>query len=96
MLYRDRQDAGHKLAEALNDYQGQAGVVVLALPRGGVVLGRIVADALGAPLDLVVPRKIGAPQQEEYAIGAITESGQAVWNELERARVDPRYVEEVV
>ncbi|MBI4457957.1 phosphoribosyltransferase [Candidatus Uhrbacteria bacterium] len=91
MLFRDRQDAAVKLAEKLAKYRGKPDVTVVALPRGGVVLGRIVADALEAPLDLVVPRKIGAPENEEYAIGAITETGEAVWNSAERARVSDAY-----
>lgn len=60
------------------------------------MVGKVVADALGVPLDIVVPRKIGFPGQEEYAIGAITETGEAVWNETERARVSEDYVAEVM
>lgn len=96
MQFRDRNDAGQKLAEALIAYQDKPGVLVVALPRGGVVLGRIVADALGAPLDIVVPRKIGAPWHEEYAIGAIGEMGDAVWNEEEKARTPQHYLENAV
>ena len=96
MVFRDRADAGRRLAEALRKYGGRRDVTVVALPRGGVVLGRIVADALGAPLDIVVPRKIGSPGNEEYAIGAITESGHAVWNEAERALADESYIERTV
>jgi putative phosphoribosyl transferase len=55
-----------------------------------------VADALDAPLDLVVPRKIGAPFDPEYAIGALTESGDVVWNEAERAGCDPEELEAIV
>lgn len=89
MRFLDREDGGRRLAKALEAYGGRKDVVVVALPRGGVVLGRVVADALGAPLDLVVPRKLGAPGHEEYAIGALTESGEPVWNEAERPRFDP-------
>lgn len=96
MIFRDRQDAARKLLPKLESYRGRPDVVVIALPRGGVVLGRIVADALGAPLDIVVPRKIAAPENEEYAIGAITETGEAVWNSQERARVADAYAEEVM
>jgi len=92
MSFRDREDAGRRLAAALSAYRRKPDVVVVALPRGGVVLGRIVADALAAPLDLVVPRKIGAPNNEEYAIGAITEEGDAVWNEAERALAGDDYL----
>lgn len=96
MRFQNREDAGRKLAKALEAYAGRKDVVVVALPRGGVVLGRIIADALGAPLDLVVPRKLGAPGHEEYAIGALTESGEAVWNEAEHGRFDHVALDAVV
>ncbi|MFE9171364.1 phosphoribosyltransferase [Streptomyces kebangsaanensis] len=74
MRFRDRAQAGRKLAERLRA-RSEAGAlpdpVVLALPRGGVAVAREVARALGAPLDVVVVRKIGAPFQEEYGLGAI-------------------------
>ena len=72
MIFRDRQDAGRRLAEALEKYRG-ADAIVLAIPRGGVVVGYEVARALGLPLDVIIPRKIGAPYQPELAIGAIGE-----------------------
>lgn len=84
-MYKDRHDAGTKLAGALSRYAGRGDATVIALPRGGVIVGRAVADALALPLDVVVTRKIGAPGHEEYAIGALTERGDAVWNETERA-----------
>lgn len=96
MIFRNREEAARKLAEALKRFSAHPDTVVLALPRGGVVLGRIVADALALPLDIVVPRKIGAPGNEEYAIGAITEAGDAVWNAAERARTSDSYVARVV
>ncbi len=96
MPFQDRQDAARRLAEKLKEYRGRPDVTVIALPRGGVVLGRVVADFLDAPLDLVVPRKIGAPGNEEYAIGAITEEGDAVWNEAERAGAGESYVAQEV
>jgi len=95
MIFLDRQEAGKLLAEKLKKY-ADADAVVLALPRGGVVLGRIVADRLNAPLDIVVPRKIGAPFNEEYAIGAVTESGEAVWNEAEKSAAGAAYCERAV
>jgi predicted phosphoribosyltransferase len=74
MRFRDRAQAGRKLAERLRTRR-EAGAlpdpVVLALPRGGVAVAREVARALDAPLDVVVVRKIGAPFQEEYGLGAI-------------------------
>ena len=90
MRYRDRRDAGRRLAEALKGFAGER-VVILALPRGGVVLGVEVARALSAPLDLVIPRKVGHPDFPEYGIAAVTETGEVVVNEAEVARVDPAW-----
>ncbi|HTK05185.1 MAG TPA: phosphoribosyltransferase family protein [Candidatus Eisenbacteria bacterium] len=92
MLFADRDDAGRRLAERLSGYAGIADGLVVALPRGGVVVGRVVADALRLPLDIVVPRKIGAESNPEYAIGAVTEEGDVVWNEAERRQADPAYL----
>jgi putative phosphoribosyl transferase len=69
-MFADRREAGERLAHALEGFAG-GDVVVLAIPRGGVVVGEVVARALGAPLDVVVPRKIGAPGNPELGIGAI-------------------------
>ena len=81
MRFRDRQEAGQALAEALIGYKGQQDAVVLGLPRGGVVLAFEVAQTLGLPLDVTCPHKIGAPHQPELAIGAITESGEGHFDE---------------
>lgn len=70
MIFKDRVEAGRRLAEALEAYRSPE-TVVFAIPRGGVVVGREVAEALCAPLEIVIPRKIGAPGQPELAIGAI-------------------------
>lgn len=96
MRFKNREDAGRKLSGALKAYAGAKDAVVVALPRGGVVVGRAVADALKLPLDIVVPRKLGAPGQEEYAIGALVEGGEAVWNEAERGRFKPAALEDIV
>ncbi|HET6922256.1 MAG TPA: phosphoribosyltransferase family protein, partial [Anaeromyxobacteraceae bacterium] len=74
MLFEDRRDAGRRLAELLARYRDDR-PVVLGLPRGGVVVAAEVARALGAPLDVVVARKLGAPGIPEYGIGAIAEGG---------------------
>lgn len=71
-LFRDRGDAGEKLAARLASYSAEFPVIV-ALPRGGVPVAREVSDALGAPLDVVLVRKLGAPLQPEYGIGAVGE-----------------------
>ncbi len=69
--YADRSDAGRALAAWLADYAGRSDVVVLGLPRGGVPVAAQVARALGAPLDVLVVRKVGVPGQPELAMGAI-------------------------
>ena len=75
MFFENREEAGRQLAARLAAYRGPS-TVVLALPRGGVPVGREIAKALGAPLDLLLVRKIGAPNQPELAIGAIADGGQ--------------------
>ncbi|HEX8959888.1 MAG TPA: phosphoribosyltransferase family protein, partial [Solirubrobacterales bacterium] len=73
-LFADRREAGRRLAEALERLRDED-PVVLALPRGGVPVGYEVARALGAPLDIVLVRKLGSPFNPEYGIGAIAEGG---------------------
>lgn len=70
-LFHDREDAGRRLAQALAGYAGRRDLLVLALPRGGVPVGYQVARALGAPLDVLVVRKLGVPGHRELAMGAI-------------------------
>jgi putative phosphoribosyl transferase len=72
MPFADRRDAGRELAHALRRYKSE-GVVVLALPRGGVPVAAEVAEALSAPLDLILVRKIGVPFQPELAMGAVVD-----------------------
>jgi predicted phosphoribosyltransferase len=73
--YRDRTDAGRRLAAELREYAERPDVIVLALPRGGVPVGYEVARALRAPLDVLVVRKLGLPAHPELAIGAIASGG---------------------
>ena len=82
MRFNDRADAGRQLAQQLLQYKDSPDVMVIALPRGGVVTGFEIAHTLGVPLDIVVPRKIGAPGQPELAVGALTEEGEPLLNEL--------------
>jgi putative phosphoribosyl transferase len=77
----NRQAAGRALAEALDAYRDRDDVIVLALPRGGVPVALEIAAALGAPLDLMLVRKLGTPGQEELAMGAIASGGGRVMNE---------------
>jgi putative phosphoribosyl transferase len=81
MLFRDRREAGRRLAERLRHYAGRDDVVVLALPRGGIPVGYEVTRELGAPLDVFVVRKLGLPGHPEFAMGAIASGGVAVLNQ---------------
>jgi len=80
-LFADRKDAGRKLARDLLEYKARANVIVLALPRGGVPVAHEVAQALNAPLDIMLVRKLGLPGHEELAMGAIASGGVRVLNE---------------
>lgn len=80
MLFKDRADAGRKLAEELPSYAGRTDVIVLGLPRGGVPVAFEVAKALKAPLDIFLVRKLGVPGQKELAMGAIAPGGVRVLN----------------
>src|SRR3989304_6716893 len=79
-LFADRVEAGRLLASALASAISK-NAIVLAIPRGGVVVGFEVARALGVPLDVIIPRKIGAPDNPELAIGAMTEDGTVILDE---------------
>ncbi len=79
-MFRNRTEAGRALATKLMGFAGRGDVVVLALPRGGAVVGYEVAQALNAPLDVFVVRKLGTPGQPELAMGAIASGGIIVLN----------------
>jgi putative phosphoribosyl transferase len=79
--FRDRAEAGLLLAKKLRKYANRKDVLILALPRGGVPVGFEVANALNAPLDIFVVRKLGVPGEEELAMGAIATGGFRVLNE---------------
>jgi predicted phosphoribosyltransferase len=79
-LYRDRRDAGEKLADSLQDLRGTRDLLILALPRGGVPVAEPVARRLGAPLDVFMVRKIGLPGHEELAMGAVASGGIVLVN----------------
>lgn len=80
MYFHDRTEAGQKLAKTLTSFSGKENTIVIALPRGGVVIGYEVAKLLHRPLDIICSKKIGAPSNPEFAIGAITDSGKTIWN----------------
>lgn len=93
MSYINRQDAGKRLAQALGHFKSKD-TVVLALPRGGIVLGVEVAKELKAPLGLVLVRKIGHPSYAEYAIGAVAEGENPVYNEAEAEAIDEDWLKQ--
>ncbi|MFH1253804.1 MAG: phosphoribosyltransferase [bacterium] len=81
MVFKDRADAGKKLAEKLINHIDQNNTIVIGLPRGGVVVAFEVAKKLKLPLDIIVSRKIGMPGQPEFAVGAITADGKEVFDQ---------------
>jgi len=81
MVFKDRADAGRKLAEKLINHANQKDAIVIGLPRGGVVVAFEVAKNLNLPLDIIISRKIGMPGQPEFAIGAITADGKEVFDQ---------------
>lgn len=95
MVFADRAQAGKLLAEALKKYVNK-NAVIYALPRGGIVVACEVAKKLKTPLDLLVVRKISHPLNREYAIGAISENGQTVFNEAETETISQDWIEEEI
>lgn len=94
-MFQNRVSAGRQLAAALNRFRGED-LLVLGIPRGGVVVAAEVAEALGAPLNLIIPRKIGAPGNEELAIGAVAGEGRVIINSslVESLGVPDEYIKE--
>ncbi|MHB1247271.1 MAG: phosphoribosyltransferase [Sulfuriferula sp.] len=94
MLFRDREHAARLLAEALSEYRGKH-TLVLAIPRGAVPMGSIIADSLGGELDVILVRKLPAPSNPEYAIGSVNESGWVYVSDLAAAAgATPEYIEQ--
>ena len=95
MRFRDRREAGQLLAKQLDFIKGKEGVIVLGIPRGGVVVAHEVAQAIGAPLDVYITRKIGAPYNPELAIGAVASDGGMVLDRdlIQQLGVPEDYVE---
>lgn len=96
-VFRDRREAGQVLAGLLQSYRGKPGVLVLGLARGGIPVAYEVANALGAPLDAFIVRKLGAPGHEEFAVGALASGGRVVVNDdmLRALRITPQQLREV-
>ena len=81
MNFFNRTDAGKKLAAELQQYKNATETIIIGLPRGGVVTAHVLAQELNLPVDIIVTRKIGAPSNEELAVGALTQEGGVIWNE---------------
>jgi putative phosphoribosyl transferase len=96
-FFVDRIDAGKRLASALKNFSGKKGIV-LAIPRGGVVVGYVLAKTLNLPLDVIIPRKIGAPENPELAIGAVAEDGTAILDQklVKYLGVSQEYIKEEI
>ncbi len=90
--FKDRHEAGAMLAERLGEFKDGEDVLVLALPRGGVVVGYAIASHLRVPLDVFVTRKLGFPGEPELAVGAVSETGAIVLNPTLAARASREYV----
>lgn len=96
LKFQNRIEAGNALAEKLVESGYNIGpTIVLGIPRGGIVLGDIVAKRLNADFDIVIPRKLGAPDNEELAIGAVMEDGTSYINRyiVKALRLPPEYIE---
>ena len=93
--FRDRREAGQALGQELRDHRGWRDPVVVALPRGGVPVAAEAARVLGAPLDVLIVRKIGHPRHEEFALGAIASGGVRVMNRGTSGMLGPAAEEEV-
>lgn len=98
MRFKDRKDAGEKLASLLVHYSNEPSVIVLGLARGGIVTAAPIAARLGVPLDVICPRKIGAPLNPELAIGAVTEFGDLYLNSelITSLPVEQAYIEQQI
>ena len=97
-MFQNRREAGQALAQELSDYADRDDVVILGLPRGGVPVAYEVAEALGAPLDVFVVRKLGVPRNPELAMGAIASGDVRVTNDdvLRMSGVSDEQIERVV
>jgi len=97
MIFRDRVEAGGRLAERLRPYANRGDVIVLGIPRGGVPVAFEVAEALNAPLDIFLSRKLGVPGQEELAFGAVASGGVRVLDDdlIESVGISKQEIEEI-
>ncbi|MFI5345968.1 MAG: phosphoribosyltransferase [Elusimicrobiota bacterium] len=96
-MFADRRDAGRALARKLARYENCEEAVILAVPRGGVAVGAVLADELGLPLDVILTKKIGHPNNPEFAIGSVSLTGESVDAEtIEREGIPMHAVESAI
>jgi putative phosphoribosyl transferase len=95
-MFRDRLEAGERLAAALESYRGRKDAVVLAVPRGGLPVGAVVAETLGLPLDVMLTKKIGHPDNPEVAIGAVALTGEVLGPMAHESGVPESYLREQI
>ena len=96
MLLKNRSEAGEKLAKKIGDMVNEKNVMVLAIPRGGVVIGEKIAMKLKCPLDVIISKKITPPSSPEYAIGAITHDGMIYQSQnWDRFSSEPNFEDEI-
>lgn len=91
MTFIDRIDAGRQLAETFIP-RDSANAIILALPRGGIPLAIELSNRFNIPIDVILAKKIGHPLNSEYAIGAIAENGEPIYNEAERERLNDNWL----
>jgi predicted phosphoribosyltransferase len=91
-MFKDRFDAGSQLADALAKYRNNSEVIVLAIPRGALQIGKVLHEKLNLPLDIIVTKKIPHPMSEEYAVGAVGPDGE-YYVTAAAAELEPGYVE---
>jgi putative phosphoribosyl transferase len=98
MMFMNRHDAGKQLAASLKAYDKSQNTIVIGLPRGGVVPAMEVADLLHLPLDIICARKIGAPWNPEYAVGAVTETGKYILDEsvIDQLNISKEYLQQAI
>ncbi len=96
MIFKDRKDAAQKLIPKLQEYKKNPQAIVLALPRGGIILAYEIAKEFKLPLDLIISQKIGAPFLKELAIGAIAEDGESFFDEniISSYEISEEYIEQ--
>jgi len=97
MKFKDRKDAGLQLLEKLAWLKGKA-AIILTIPRGGIVVGDVIAKSLNLELDVIVPRKLGAPSNPELAIGAVMHDGSTYLNDyvIRTLNVNQQYIKEEI